>query len=217
MKRPLRKTLNARNLAERGVPSDYFYAQLEDYKTDPETYQLFENYMNYLEQMRKDNIGLILYGTNGSGKTFLSSLIIKDAYMKRYTSFRITLQNYLNLQFKKDELSVEKKNAIIDCDFLVIDEVGKETFSENLWNITVFEEMLRHRDSIGRPTIICTNLPLESKDGLYSQYGNSIRSLIEGNYAKVEFDGEDKRPEVKRKKKGIEILFSDKPEEVEGW
>lgn len=210
-KRPVRTTLSAKNLMYRGVPREYIHADLDEYPIEENIRELFARYMDYLDEMFDDKINLILYGSNGSGKTYLSSLIVKEAYRRRYTSFRVTLKSFIDMHFKrdKDELIAEKLDEIIDAEFLVIDEVGKETFDKSQFNITVLEELLRERDTQGKPTIICTNLPLEERGGLYEQYGKSIQSLIDGNFLKVKFEGEDNRHDVTRKKRGIQLLLGE--------
>ena len=209
-KRPLRTTLSVKNLMYRGVPIEYIHADLDEYPIEENTRELFARYMDYLDEMFDDKINLILYGSNGSGKTYLSSLIVKEAYRKRYSSFRVTLQAYIDMQFKRDREEIaEKIEEIINAEFLVIDEVGKETFDKSQFNIAVLEELLRERDTQGKPTIICTNLPLEERGGLYDQYGKSIQSLIDGNFVKVKFEGEDNRHDVTRKKRGIQLLLGE--------
>lgn len=207
---PIRSTVSASNLSYRGVPRHYIGATLSDFKLDVDIQKLFYNYLSNIGLMFKDNVCLILFGANGNGKTWLSSLIVKEAYIYRYSSFRVTLQNYIDMQFRKDEADIRTKlRKIADCDFLVIDEVGKETFAKNQFNIAILEELLRHRDTLGKPTIICTNLPLEPSNGLYDQYGKSVTSLIDGNYLQVEFTGEDYRPDVTMKKQGIKVLLGE--------
>ena len=210
-KRPVRTTLSAKNLMYRGVPREYIHADLDEYPIEENIRELFARYMDYLDEMFDDKINLILYGSNGSGKTYLSSLIVKEAYRRRYTSFRVTLKSFIDMHFKrdKDELIAEKLDEIINAEFLVIDEVGKETFDKSQLNITVLEELLRERDTQGKPTIICTNLPLEGRGGLYEQYGKSIQSLIDGNFVKIKFEGEDNRHDVTRKKRGIQLLLGE--------
>lgn len=211
---PIRKTISATNLLYRGVPRHYIKATLSDYNVDEDIHNLFYNYLTNLELMYRDNVCLILYGANGNGKTWLSSLIIKEAYIYRFASFRVTLQNFIDMQFRKDEEEIRSKlRKIADCDFLVIDEVGKETFAKNQFNVAILEELLRHRDTVGKPTIICTNLPLDGDGGLFNQYGKSITSLVDGNYLQVEFTGEDYRPDVTMQKEGIKVLLGESYEE----
>jgi DNA replication protein DnaC len=206
--RPMRKNLSPINLAYRGIPREYFDATIDEYPIDPEIKGIMQRYMENLDQMLEDCVNLIMYGVNG--KTYLSSLLVKEAYKYRYSSMRVTLQSFIDLQFKQKEEWAKEKNAEIrTCEFLVIDEIGKETFDGKSFNIATFEELQRHRDTLGLPTIFCTNLPLDGDNGLYAQYGKSIRSLIEGKALKLLFEGEDYRPKVLKNKKGIQILMGE--------
>lgn len=202
---PIRKSISRGNLLEKGVPREYIESKLNDYPINKEVSSFFRRYLENIELMHKDNVSLLLYGANGNGKTWLSSLVVKEAYIFRFTSKRITLQNFIDMQFQKDVPSVMAKiDYCITCDFLVVDEIGKETFSKNGFNITVFEELLRQRETNGRPTIICTNL--HTKD-LYSNYGASIESLISGNYIPVKFNTDDNRQNVTKRKQAVKLLL----------
>ncbi len=208
MKKPPRTKLNPKNLSRRGIPRLFFNATINQYNIDPEIKDIFSRYLDNLDQMYEDNVGLMLYGTNGSGKTYLSSLVVKEAYRLRYSSFRVTLQEFINLQFQKNDLDVfERLQDLIFADFLVIDEVGKEIAPKSNFNVIVLEELLRQRETSGKPTILCTNLPLEGEGGLYQQYGKSIKSLIEGCFVKIKFTGKDFRYDVVNERKAIKILF----------
>jgi len=208
MKKPPRTKLNPKNLSRRGIPRLFFNATIDQYNIDPEIKNIFSRYLDNLDQMYEDNVGLMLYGTNGSGKTYLSSLVVKEAYRLRYSSFRVTLQEFINLQFQKNDLDAfERLQDLIFADFLVIDEVGKEIAPKSNFNVIVLEELLRQRETSGKPTILCTNLPLEGEGGLYQQYGKSIKSLIEGCFVKIKFTGKDFRYDVVNERKAIKILF----------
>ena len=106
---PIRTTVSARNLLYRGVPRHYIGATLSDYDLDEDIKKLFYNYLTNIELMYRDNVGLILFGANGNGKTWLSSLIVKESYIYRFTSFLVTLQNYIDMQFRKDEEEIRDK------------------------------------------------------------------------------------------------------------
>lgn len=203
---PLRTEISMRNLLIKGVPRQYAEATLKDYTLEDDLFSLFERYLSGIELMFYDCVNLLMYGANGTGKTWLSSLIVKEAYIHRFSSYRVTLQTYLDLQFKKENPEALKAmERVENADFLVIDEVGKETFSKSLFNVTVLEELLRKRETLGKPTIICTNLPLEN--GLYEQYGKSIESLISGNYLPIKFMGSDFRRSITKERKGVKFLL----------
>lgn len=205
---PPRTTLSRENLLLRGVPADYIEGTLQDYVQEEEYREFFHKYLSNLHLMYEDRINLCLYGSNGSGKSFLSSLVVKEAYRLRYSSLMITLQKLIDIHFKvkKEPEDWDKIKAVKEANFLVIDEVGKENFTRTGSNINLFEEILRNAVSVGQVIILCTNLPLEGEGGLYEQYGASIKSLIDGSFVKLEFNNEDYRPTHLNKKKAIKLL-----------
>ena len=158
--------------------------------------------------MYEDRVNLCLYGANGTGKTFLSSLIVKEGYRLRYKTALITMQGLIDLYFKpnKTEEDWDKIKMIKEADFLVIDELGKENFTKSGSNINLLEETLRNAVTKGQVIIICTNLPLEGEGGLYHQYGASIKSLIDGSFVKLEFDNSDYRPIHLNKKESNKVI-----------
>lgn len=204
--RPARSKLSSINLSTRGVPVEYFDSHLEEYPFDPEVKQAINAYVTHFDDMLKDFINLLLFGANGTGKTYLTSYIVKEAYRFRYTSYRVTLAYLVDLYFrkgKKEPGAYERWEDLMECEFLVIDEVGKESFDSKGYNISIFEETLRTRHTFSLPFILCTNLPLSE---LYAQYGASVESLIDGTTAKFEFTGKDNRKAKTSRKKGMRIL-----------
>jgi DNA replication protein DnaC len=205
---PPRSNLSVQNLLLRGVPYEYVEGTLEDYKQEKDIKVFFERYLKNLHVMYDDRINVCMYGANGTGKTFLASLIVKEAYRLRYSSAMTTLANLLDLSFKtnKSPEDMYKLNLYRDADFLVLDEVGKEYFTKTGSNVNLLEEVLRRAVVNGQVVIICTNLPLDGDGGLYKQYGSSIKSLISGSFTRLEFDDDDYRPIHQKQKKALQIL-----------
>lgn len=201
---PVRHKLVKGNLIYRGVPSEYTEAILEHYDNEPKR-TFFKRYLTHMDDMYEDKMHLILYGNNGTGKTYLSSILVKEAYRQRYDSCMITLAQLMDITFNssKNEEYQSKLEYIRRCHFLVIDEVGKEQFTSTGSNKSLLEDTLRRADTIGQVVIICTNMPMEQ---LYSTYGQSIQSLIHGNYTKLEFNFKDGRMGARAKKKSLGIL-----------
>lgn len=208
---PMRDTLSRRNLVLKGIPAEYIDATVDDFVENDDTKDLIARYIDNMHDMYEDRVCLAFYGANGTGKTYLSSIIIKEAYRRRYNSHMTTLAHYMDLCFnpKKTPEIHEELKCISDAEFLVLDEVGKENFTKTQSNVNLLEELLRQSVVKGQVVIICSNLPLEDVggvEGLYSLYGNSVKSLIEGDFVKLEFNLKDYRPKVLRKKRGIQIL-----------
>lgn len=208
-RRPMREYLVPSTMTLRGIPVEFQEADLDDFIMDEELDNLIRNYIKYMPEMRDKKANLLFYGANGTGKTHLSSIIIREAYRQRYTSMRITVKEYIDLQFKRTEEGVRDRiDKAKNCDFLVLDEMGKEMFGKMSHNITEVEELLRTRDTLGLPTLICTNLPLDGESGIEGNYGRSIHSLVAGNYIKLLFEGQDLR-ETKTAQSGILDLLEE--------
>lgn len=202
-----RKTLNQQNLLSRGIPRLFINASLDQYDLDRDLKKIMKKYLDNIDQMYEDNVSMMFCGGNGNGKTFCASLIIKEAYRQRYTSYITTYQHLLDLRFKDtDDAEMEISNYY-EAEFLVIDELGKETKSKrSSFTTDVLEELLRVRDTKGFPTILCTNLdPVD----FFERYGKSIESLVKGNYAQVFFKEGDFRKVATKQRKGMRLLMGD--------
>lgn len=196
--RPIRTTLSNKNLINMGVPKALLDLSLEDLDLNEKILDYVQGYIDNIDNSFKYNKGLFLYGSNGTGKTSIASIIIKEAYKHRYTAKRVTWVDYMTLYTRawgcnNFELKMHTEDVIKDIkdrEFLVLEEIGKE--QDNKLAMTLLEDLLRHREDKGFPTIICTNLAPKS---LVERYGASIESLIKGNMTPIKLVGKDNRKE----------------------
>ncbi len=196
--RPIRTTLSNKNLINMGVPKALLDLSLEDLDLNEKILDYVQGYMDNIDNSFKYNKGLFLYGSNGTGKTSIASIIIKEAYRHRYTAKRMTWVDYMTLYTRawgcnNFELKMHTEDVIKDIkdrEFLVLEEIGKE--QDNKLAMTLLEDLLRHREDKGFPTIICTNLAPKS---VVERYGASIESLIKGNMTPIKLVGKDNRKE----------------------
>lgn len=125
-------------------------------------YELAVKYTKNWEQMKKDNIGFILYGDVGIGKTYLVSCIA-NTLLEQYVPVIITSSIALLGRYKKaymdKQAEVTITNNLQQADLLIIDDLGAE--NDTAWVKEKLYEVIdsRYRDS--KPTIITTNLTLE--------------------------------------------------------
>lgn len=196
--RPIRTTLSNKNLINMGVPKALLDLSLEDLDLNEKILDYVQGYIDNIDNSFKYNKGLFLYGSNGTGKTSIASIIIKEAYRHRYTAKRMTWVDYMTLYTRawgcnNFELKMHIEDVIKDIkdrEFLVLEEIGKE--QDNKLAMTLLEDLLRHREDKGFPTIICTNLAPKS---VVERYGASIESLIKGNMTPIKLVGKDNRKE----------------------
>ena len=208
--RPLRETLSPRSLMMIGVPKQFVDKGIEDFDTfGEERYEnikkFAENYIADIDGNFKNCQGICFYGSNGTGKSFIASIIIKEAYRRRYAAYRITFANYISCYTRswssknldeKEELEADLYRYKA-AEFLALEEVGKEI--ENSVTAPVLEDLIRFREDRQLPTIICTNLQMKNLKGLY---GESVYSLLLGNTTPIKIEGKDQRQDYFNKRIG---------------
>ncbi len=149
----------------------------------------------FSENFSQTHDNLLLYGNTGVGKTFLTHCIAKEALEVSHTVVYLTSLELFDIleknKFDKD-LSSEKKNAavsyILDCDLLIIDDLGTEL--NNSFTSSQLYQVIDLRLTRKRSTIISTNL---SFDDLREQYSERIFSRITSSYSLLKMTGDDIR------------------------
>ena len=141
-----------------------------------------------------DMKGICFMGSNGTGKTLLASLILKEAYACRYSCRRITFTQYVGIYTENwgnnehTPLNPLTIDDVRNVEFLVLEEIGKEIDSKV--TAPILEDLLRYREDNGLVTIICTNSDVKS---LTARYGESVMSLIAGATTRITLTGTDFR------------------------
>lgn len=203
MSRPKREKISEKSLLLIGIPKYLCSKDISDFEvgdsSNLNSVKLFvkKYIMNIEEQYRKGN-GIFFCGSNGVGKTMLSCIILKEAYKYRYMCRRISFSKYID--YYTNSWGYENNVEVLDeyetfkyCDFLVLEELGKEIDSKIAKPI--LEDLLRYRQESSKPTIICSNLTPED---FKEHYGNSISSLINGSMTIIKIVSKDKRKEGKK-------------------
>ena len=202
--RPLRDEVSQKSLVIMGVPKKYTSKTLKD-SSDYGSKDLADiktfcgEYIGNLEDNIEDNRGIFFYGSNGVGKSFLSCIILKEAYRHRYSCRRVTFSSYINAYTeswgaKKDDKEVIEADLLDKykgVEFLVLEEIGKEIDSKIAKPI--LEDLLRYREEHGLVTIICSNI---TPKVIEEVYGASIVSIIKGCMTPIKIVSKDKREEV---------------------
>ena len=153
-----------------------------------------ESVLNYCKAYAADfsrrSPSLLLYGKTGLGKTHLSLAIAGNAVEEGYGVIYSSAQNLFN-KLEKDKFGKADANteeAILDCDLLIIDDLGAEFTTQ--FTVSALYNIVNSRELEGKPTIISTNLMPEQ---LTKAYGERIASRILSNYVMLYFDGSDIR------------------------
>lgn len=144
---------------------------------------------------------LLLSGSPGLGKTFLSGCIASDLTQRglsvRYETVGRLMQVFEMRQFSKQgsDAFLEAQAEIqqyLSCDLMLLDDLG----TENAAYVTepALYELVNTRLTQNKNTVISTNLSAEE---LSKRYSPQLYSRLNGEYWMLNFYGEDIRPMIK--------------------
>ena len=140
------------------------------------TCELFKKYISKLKESEKKLI--FLNGNVGVGKTHILKATtheaIKQGYYALYTTAFDLNKSFLAYHCAKLDEKDEILNKYLECDLLLIDDLGTENILKNV-TVEYLYLVLNQRLESGKNTIITTNLSL---DELKDTYDERIMSRI---------------------------------------
>lgn len=150
--------------------------------------------LDYARTFSPNACNLLLFGSTGLGKTFLSSCIAKvvseHGFSVAYdTAIRI-FSSYESVKFSSaDSVACARRiHKYEQCDLLIIDDLGTEMATA--FTVSTFYGLLSDRLMRRRPIIINTNLlPFEFE----KRYSPAIASRLNGEFKSLRFFGDDIR------------------------
>lgn len=163
---------------------------------------IFKYCKNYALNFKLSSDNLLMQGATGLGKTHLSLSIAKAVIDKGYGVIYGSTQNIINKLEKerfrnsRDNDIIESEQYLIDCDLLILDDLGTE-FATSFSNATIYN-IINSRMMLEKPTIISTNLSIRE---LEKNYYERFISRIMGNSIRLEFLGNDIRQQKRFKNK----------------
>ncbi len=135
---------------------------------------------------------ILFMGSTGLGKTHLSLAIANVVINRGFSVVYGTAQNILsdlqNENFGRDDNIRYYERAVLNCDLLIIDDLGTEF--KNAYTVACLYNIINTRLSAKLPTIISTNYAAEE---LEEKYDQRITSRITGEYNKLILVGNDIR------------------------
>jgi DNA replication protein DnaC len=141
--------------------------------------------------------GVFIHGGFGIGKTSLGAFVTKRAIDKNISSFMITVSNLL--EYKKDSFNGIQHQAIEivkHCQFLMLDDIGKEYKSE--YQTNYLDNLIRTRNQMALSTNFNSNhsiLELVKKNYLL----NSTKELLKDMCIEYQLRGENYREKLNKK------------------
>ncbi|MBR2406668.1 MAG: ATP-binding protein [Clostridia bacterium] len=145
---------------------------------------------SYAEGFDGTDVSLLLRGPTGVGKTHLSLAIAGEVMARGYSVVYGPVQKLLH-RLEKEHFGRAEGNSedvMIDCDLLILDDVGTE-FASPFYTSALYN-IINGRMLEEKPTIISTNL---NQKELAARYGEQIASRVTGTFQPLVCVGKDIR------------------------
>ena len=145
--------------------------------------------------VERDNVGMLLWGNTGNGKTFtaacIANALIDKGVPVMMTSFPRILSSVQGLRQDERAGYLEDLNAY---HLLIIDDLGAERQSE--YALEIVYSVIDARYQSGRPLIITTNLTLGEMQKAQNMDYQRIYDRVLGMCVPVYYGGESRRKEI---------------------
>lgn len=163
-------------------------------------------YVARWDEMRRDNMGILFYGSRGTGKSFYASCIVTALRERRVVSVMTTTANLTQmLSGTWDKVIIME--AIGRVPLLVLDDLGAER--DTSYSAELLYNIVNSRYNSRLPTIITTNLDLAEMRAESELWRSRIYDrVIEMCPIAIRMEGESRRSGIadERKRKARELL-----------
>lgn len=185
----LREILNTENFST--LSYQYYDAEnLEKMKVAVEACK------NFAKSFDKTFENILLCGTVGIGKTFLSNCIAKEVldsghsvlYLSAFQLFDLMAKNSFSGNGNRENDIARQYPHIFESDLLIIDDLGTEL--ANSFTVAGFFLVINERILNKKSTLISTNL---SPEEILTTYTDRTYSRIISNYTMMKLSGSDIR------------------------
>lgn len=151
---------------------------------------------NFTENFEKTFENILLCGTVGVGKTFLSNCVAKELldkghsvlYLSAFQLFDLMAKNSFSGNEPKEDAVTKQYPHIFESDLLIIDDLGTEL--ANSFTMAGFFLVINERILRKKSTLISTNL---TPDEILTTYTERTASRIISNYSMIRLLGSDIR------------------------
>lgn len=155
-------------------------------------------YVDAWEQMREHNIGMLLWGSTGSGKTHAGACIANALIDRGIRAGISSTAELMNTAYNDRPATIRR---LIGLDLLVLDDLGAER--DSAYAMETVYAVVDGRLKAGRPMVVTTNLSLEDiRNPGDMGRGRIYQRVLEGCQP-VRFISQSKRPEISAEKRRI--------------
>ena len=147
-----------------------------------------------MDRFKEEKGSILFTGNTGCGKTFLSNCIARELIRQCYSVVYLTATDMFDVfsesRFgsRDDAEGKDKAAFVLDCDLLIIDDLGTELI--NTFTASQLFYCINERLNRKKGTIISTNLP---PNRLQDEFTERVASRILNQYKILPILGEDMR------------------------
>lgn len=185
-------------LREAGIPDQGL--QGKTFSASDQSLQLSQamKYVDAWEQMREHNIGMLLWGSTGSGKTHAGACIANALVDRGVRAGVTSTAELMNIAYNDRPATIRR---LIGLDLLVLDDLGAER--DSAYAMETVYAIIDGRLKAGRPMVITTNLSLEDIRNPGDMGRERIYQRVLEACQPVRFVGQSHRPEISAEKRRI--------------
>lgn len=141
-------------------------------KGNKKMYNIALKYTESFKLAKKNNLGLLIYGNPGNGKSHMSFCIANKLLSSGTPVVCVSIDSLLTRikqTFNKwgSEGEIEILNSLTNADLLVLDDLGTENKTE--WSISKIYNIIDARYRSNLPVIITTNLSIAELENYYGK------------------------------------------------
>jgi DNA replication protein DnaC len=153
------------------------------------------NYLKNIEEMRRNGTGLLLWGSNGTGKTCMAIVIAKEFRRRGNTALFIEAADIKRFVIQHEMFDEDQTywDRAMSVDVLVIDDLGKGVQDGTGLGARLIDELIRHRNASRLVTLITTNM---NQRVLAEELKVSTVSSLKEHVFPIHVSGIDRRDSV---------------------
>lgn len=178
-------------MRERCLPLDEMRAARFERADECKAIDVARRYVDKWEGVRAENIGLLLCGNTGSGKSY-AALCVCNALIDREIPARyVTFPEAVTAMREGGEARQTLEKCVKSSPLLVLDDFGAEGDSSYVQSLSC--QLVDMRARAGKPLIVTTNYPLAMFQGHADELHARAADRIAGMCTPVSVTGESRR------------------------